>query len=295
MPNELEQRLAATLRRPRPTRDATARARAAALATLPPARGRSIGWIAALAAAVLLAVVGVAAGALAASGKLHVALGRRRVVAPAPARLTVPPHTHGIALVVGGKLWLATRRGMRIEGMPVSAAELSPRALYAVVGLGTSLVALAPGGRHAWSHQTGGRVVAAAWSPDGLEIAYVVHARSGTQLRVIEGDGDHDRLIDGHVAAEKPIWRSDSLAITYFRPHHVVVADFRQGTRRVIGPWAPRARLARAVSPNGDELAVGVRTRANGVELRLVSRQNRRRGTVLLRVHGTGPVSLSWR
>src|SRR5436305_394444 len=98
MPNELEQPLAATLRRPRPTRDATARARTAALATLPPARRRSLGWVAVLAAAALLAVVGVAAGALAASGKLHVVLGAPRVTPRAPRRLSVPSHSQGIAM-----------------------------------------------------------------------------------------------------------------------------------------------------------------------------------------------------
>src|SRR5689334_20432871 len=195
MPNELEQLLSATLRRPRATKEATSRARAASLATLTAARRRPAGWILALAAAVVAGVVGLGAAALAATGKLHVVLGAPRVAHPAPTELTLPPHTNGIALVAGGKLWLATRRGLRIEGMPVSAAELSPRALYAVVGLGSSLVALAPGRRHAWTRKTGGRVVTAAWAPDGLEIAYVVQVRSGTELRMIEGDGDHDRLL----------------------------------------------------------------------------------------------------
>jgi hypothetical protein len=296
MSNELEQRLGAALTRARPTRDATVRARTAALATLPASRSRSLRWVAALAAAVVLAVVGLGAAALAATGKLHVVLGASHVRSAAPTRLTVPPRTHGIAVVAGGKLWLATRRGMRIEGMPVSAAELSPRALYAVVGLGNSLVALAPGGRHAWSHQTPGRVVAASWSPDGLKIAYVVRTRSRMQLRVIEGDGDHDRLLDGNVAAAKPVWRADSLAVTYFRPRHVVVEDFRRGTERVIGARSLRAAPARAASPNGDQVAVGVHMGAGALELRLVSRQTRRHMTVLFRVRGGArPVSISWR
>src|SRR5919198_5323338 len=132
---------------------------------------------------------------LAATGKLHVAIGGHSTPTHAPAEFVVPPKSHGIAVVAGGKLWLRTRSGLRIEGMPVSAAELSPRALYAVVGLGSSLVALAPGQRRAWVHRTGGRVVAAAWSPDGLKIAYVVARARRHELRLIEGDGSPDRML----------------------------------------------------------------------------------------------------
>src|SRR5437763_1565981 len=107
--------------------------------------------------------VGAGAAALAATGNLRVDIGARQKPArPVPTLLSVPPGSHGLALVAGGKLWLATRNGLRIEGMPVSAAELSPRALYAVVGLGSSLVALAPGNRRPWVHPTGGRVAAAS-------------------------------------------------------------------------------------------------------------------------------------
>ena len=94
MPNELEQRLSATLRRPRPTKEATARARAASLATLPSPHRRSAGWILALAAVVVAGVIGLGAAALAATGKLHVVLGAQRVVHPAPTELRLPPHTN---------------------------------------------------------------------------------------------------------------------------------------------------------------------------------------------------------
>jgi hypothetical protein len=160
--------------------------------------------------------VGASAAALAATGKLHVAIGARtKTPRPIPTRPTVPPGSHGLAVVSGGKLWLATRGGLHIEGMPVSAAELSPRALYAVVGIGSSLVSLAPGNRRPWVHQTGGRVVSASWSPDGLKIAYVVAHRGGYELRLIEGDGYPDRLLVGSVRSTKPSWRADSLAVSY--------------------------------------------------------------------------------
>jgi hypothetical protein len=216
MSDELERRLeAAFARLPRPTREASARARAGSLAVLGPDRARSRGGLAIAVVAVAFAL-GAGAAALAATGNLHVRLG-----APAkheraiPERLSVPAGTRGIAVVAGGRLWLTTRGGLRIEGLPVSAAELSPRALYAVVGIGSSLVALAPGGRRAWVHPTDGRVLDAAWSPDGLKIAYVVARPHGDELRMIEGDGSPDRLLARGVRQVRPSWRADSLAVAY--------------------------------------------------------------------------------
>src|SRR5918911_5512720 len=164
MSTALERRLQRAFRRlPPPSREATGRARAAALATLPPREPRRrLGLV--FAAAAVAAVLAAGAASLAATGNLHVRLGREQPrPQPAPAHLQVPHATNGIAVVAGGKLWLATRRGLRIEGMAVTAAELSPRALYAAAGVGSALVALAPG-RRAWTHETGGRVIAIAWS-----------------------------------------------------------------------------------------------------------------------------------
>src|SRR5919206_1617297 len=259
MPSALERRLSAALGRPRPTRDATTRARAAALATLPKPSRRSIAWVALVAAAAALGAVGLGAAALAASGKLHVDLGApSQRPAPEHTRLTLPPRTHGMAIVAGGKLWLATRGGLRIEGMPATTAELSPRALYAVVGLGSSLVAFAPGQRRAWTLRTPGPPLAAAWSPDGLKIAYVVQTRRGAELRLIEGDGDHDRLLDLHVKPLKPAWFADSLRIVYARANgRRAIFDLRHGSRAVSRRVVLSGR-GRPVVHLGDEVAFAV-------------------------------------
>src|SRR3954447_2224756 len=105
MSAELEQQLRRALDRlPRPTREATVRARAAALATMPPERRRLGGSIIVALAAVAAAVTAGAA-ALAATGNLHVDLGARPRAAPATVtRLALPPETHGIAIVAGGRL-----------------------------------------------------------------------------------------------------------------------------------------------------------------------------------------------
>jgi hypothetical protein len=234
MSNELEQRLEAALGPlPKPTREASARARAGALAVLPQDAARSRFRLAIAAAAVAFAL-GAGAAALAATGNLHVKLGSpAKHERSIPARLSVPAGTHGIAVVAGGRLWLATTGGLRIEGLPVSAAELSPRALYAVVGIGSSLVALAPGGRRAWVHPTSGRVLGAAWSPDGLKIAYLVAHPGGDELRMIEGDGSPDRLLAHGVRPVRPSWRGDSLAVAYVDGRGRAASfDLRTGSTR---------------------------------------------------------------
>ena len=300
MSAEIERRLLDALKRvPAPGVDATRRARAAALATLPPPPRRRRRGPALLALVAVGVAVALGAAALAATGKLHVEVGTRP--APRPiTQLTLPPGTRGISLVAGGKLWLATRAGLRIEGMAASTAELSPRALYAAVGVGSSLVALAPGRRRAWTHPTAGPPVAAAWSPDGLKIAYVVRGRSVMQLRLIEGDGDHDRLVDARAAAVKPAWRKGSLAITYVRRGgRSAVFDLANG-KRILGKRVPRPAPVGRVSvfsARGEGVAVAARRPHGILELRVFpSRRNSGGSVLVLRVRvPPSPVAISWR
>lgn len=184
----------------------------------------------------------------------------------------MPAGTHGIAVVAGGRLWLATMSGLRIEGLRVSAAELSPRALYAVVGIGSSLVALAPGGRRAWVRPTDGRVVAAAWSPDGLKIGYVVARPRGDELRMIEGDGSPDRLLARGVLPVRPSWRADSLAVAYVdRRGRAASFDLGTGSTRAFDTRRCGGR-AREVAYAPTEPALAVYS-AHGVAV--VQRWNR--------------------
>ena len=295
MSTALERRLQRALGRlPQPNRDATRRARGAALATLPPEERRG-GLVLLFVAAAVAVAVAAGAGALAATGNLHVRLGEEQPrPKPAPPHLQVPRGTHGIALVAGGRLWLVTRGGLRIEDLPVSTAELSPRALYAAVGIGSSLVALAPGGRKAWSHDAGGRVVAAAWSPDGLKIAYVVSRNGSNAVRLIEGDGDNDRSLARAVAPVRPVWRRDSLAVTYVRRDgRRVLADFSRG-RVSIGTRYKRQAHVTAPSPGPDGRVAMVVPKARGwLELWIVTPRYAR---TLLRVRALGaPAAVSWR
>jgi hypothetical protein len=299
MSAELEHQLRTRFQRlPKPGSDATARARSAALGALGPSEEWRPRGLLVLA---LVVIFGVGAGAvLGATGKLRVDIGAKQSSPPPVlSRLKVPAGTHGIAVVAGGRLWLTTRNGLRIEGMPATTAELSPRALYAVVGVGSSLVAFAPGQRRAWTHSAPGPILAASWSPDGLKIAYVTRAKDGNQLRLIEGDGDHDRLLDTRVSASRPGWRRDSLAIFYR------TADARSAVfglfhnRRTLGESKAAAapHRAHARSPRGDQSVVAVAYPHRVLEIRVLPRRGLAgSGHVLLRLRApAAPVVISWR
>jgi hypothetical protein len=264
MSNELERELRRVLGRPSSSDDAREHARRVALAAVSERRQGRRGRTVLLAAAATVAAMFVAAGALAAAGALHVSLGSDgqtpRSAPEAAPRLAVPPGADGIAAVVDGRLWLATRQGTRIEGLPVSTAELSPHALYVGAGLGRSLVAMSPNGRRAWAHAASGRVAAISWAPNGLQIAYIVHDGSHFELRLIEGDGDHDRLLDRAVRPVRPSWRADSLSLAYVGAGGMpVVYDFGHDSRVPLrlGGFAH----AVAYAPAGHDLAITSRDR----------------------------------
>jgi hypothetical protein len=255
MSSELERRLEGLLHElPHPEAEVGERSLAASLAALRPSaaprRGLRTAIVGFAAALVLLAI---AAGSLAASGALHVTFGHK--TAPTTTALSLPRGANGIAVVVNGKLDVVTRSGFRLQGLDVSAAALSPHALYVAAGIGNSLVALAPDGRHAWSRPTGGPVRAIAWAPDGLRIAYVV----GRALHVIYGNGLRDTVIDRSVRAVRPSWRADSLALAYVAAGgRAVVYDLAHRSRRVVRPsTAVGAVTQLAFAPTGDELAIG--------------------------------------
>ena len=272
MSHELERRLERLLRLPHASEDVEQRALGLALAALPsaaPGNRRLRTLLVATAAA--LGLLAVAAGALATVGALHVSLGtvaQHRRPAPSPAvvpQLRVPGDAAAVAAVVDGRLWLTTRSGLRIEGLPVESATLSPHALYVAAGIGDSLVAMAPNGTRAWSHAAGGRVVAIAWAPDALRIAYVVRTPRGFELRTIEGNGIHDRLVDTRVRPVAPSWRADSLSVAYVaaggRP---VLYDFAHDSHHLVGGKPARSATQLAFAPNGGRLAV---TSAHGLSL----------------------------
>jgi hypothetical protein len=266
MSSELERRLEGLLREaPEPDPGAEEKALHRALRALQPAaparRGLRTAVLAFAAAAILLAI---AAGSLAAAGGLHVSFGTKPTTPPAHVPLTLPKGANGIAAIVDGKLSVVTKSGFRLQGLPVSAAALSPHALYVAAGIGHSLVAMAPDGRRAWSHFVGGKVVDIAWAPDGLRIAYIVKSMHGYRwrLHVIWGNGTHSQVMDRGVVPTMPTWRADSLAFAYaaYAPGGrgpLLVRDLARGTLRTVRLQPPHGGVARiAFAPMGTNLLI---------------------------------------
>lgn len=260
MSSELERRLEAMLAEaPEPDPGAGEEALHRALRVLRPVAAPRRGMRTAVlvfAGAVVLLVI--AAGSLAGAGALHVSLGTKPKRPPATRQLALPPGANGIAAIVDGRLSVVTRRGYRLQGQTAGAAALSPHALYIAVGIGRSLVAMAPDGRHAWSHPAGGKVVAIAWAPDGLRIAYIVRDGHRFVLHTIYGNGKSgtDRVIDRSVRSVSPSWRADSLGLAYVGAGgHAVVYDLAHLSRNVLA--RPTGVTHVAFAPRGKALALG--------------------------------------
>ncbi|HEY4237454.1 MAG TPA: hypothetical protein VGM45_08985 [Gaiellaceae bacterium] len=265
MSSELERRLEGVFAEaPEPDPGAGEEALHRALRALRPVAAPRRGLRAAVlafAAAVVLLVI--AAGSLAAAGALHVSFGAKAEPHPATTQLVLPKGANGVAAIVDGQLSVVTKDGLGLDGQTVSAAALSPRALYVAAGIGNSLVAMAPNGRRAWSHPTGGRVVAIGWAPDGFRIAYIVHAGRHFVLHVIYGNGINDTTIDRSVRAVRPSWRGNSLAFAYVGGGgRAIVYDVGHESRRVVPVRPPVTGIAFA--PSGDALAL---EGTNGVSL----------------------------
>lgn len=275
MSSELERRLEAVFAEaPEPDPGAEEKALHRSLRALQPAAPARRGVrtaVLAFAAAIVLLVI--AAGSLAAAGALHISIGAKPRPHATATQLALPNGANGVAAVVNGHLSVVTKDGLSLQGQPVSAAALSPHALYVAAGIGNSLVAMAPNGRRAWSHPAGGRVVAIAWAPDGFQIAYIVHAGQRFVLHLIYGNGIHDRIIDRSVRPVRPSWRADSLAFAYVGGGllgRAVVYDLGHLSHSIVGTTAPVTQLAFA--PAGrklllatpDEIVSGGRRLATG-------------------------------
>jgi hypothetical protein len=223
-----------------------------------PRRGLRTGVLAFAAAVVLLVI---AAGSLGAAGALHVSFGAKAKKPPALMQLALPRGADGIAAVVSGKLSVVTFGGFRLKGLPVSSATLSPHAVYVAAGIGNSLVAMKPDGRQAWSHPAGGKVVAIAWAPDAIRIAYIVQTKRQLVLHMIWGTGTHDTVLDRDVRAVQPSWRADSLAFAYVGAGgRAVVYDLFHRSRKVV-PGSPTDVTQVSFAPSGTRLAVLGRNR----------------------------------
>jgi hypothetical protein len=150
--------------------------------------------LAALVAGVALTPAGATVGRW-----LRHALGERHAAAalfslPAPGRVLVSGHDGTWIVSAGG----AKRR---LGSWPQ--ASFSPNGLYVAVASATTLAAVDPLGTPQWTLTRPAVSDPRWWPPLGVLVAYL----SRSSLRVVWGNGEHDRLLAARVDRVAPAWR----------------------------------------------------------------------------------------
>jgi dipeptidyl aminopeptidase/acylaminoacyl peptidase len=136
-----------------------------------------------------------------------------------PALFSLP--TQGRVLVSAPTgAWVVSADGSRRKLGDYDEATWSPRGLFVGVSKRHQLAAVTPKGVVRWTLSKP-RVHAPRWSPSGFRVAYL----SGSNLRLVAGDGTGDRRLD---AAQNvpPVWKPGE--------EHVLAYADRNGTINVV-------------------------------------------------------------
>jgi hypothetical protein len=173
-------------------------------------------------AAAALVVVALTPPGMAVAGYLHDRIVRDtpRATVPAPLATRTPGR---LLLTTDAGVWVLRGDGSgRLLGR-YSAATWSPNGRFVAVIRDNVLYAVEPGtGTVRWPLVRQGPLSDVRWAPkDGFRIAY----REGANLRVVDGDGTHDRLLARGVGAAPAAWRPGS---------HVLAYDAGDGTIAVV-------------------------------------------------------------
>jgi hypothetical protein len=164
----------------------------------------------------------------------------------APALSSLP--ASGRLLVSGpAGTWTVAADGSTRRLGPWPQASWSPHGLYLATAIGDRLEAVDPSGTTQWSLNRHG-VRDPRWStPLGYRVAYL----SGSQLRVVAGDGTGDHLVASPVASVAPAWRpGESYQLAYLTGHGMLVV--RNGNTGALLWSSGRARDATQLAWSGD-------------------------------------------
>jgi hypothetical protein len=222
--------------------------RSAYAETEPPAsRRRPARLVLALAAALALVAAALSPPGRAVGGWVREAVGIERVGGREDARpaLASLPANGSLLVVARTGAWVVRDDGSKRRLGAYRDATWSPHGLHVAATRGRRLVALTPEGDVRWTRTKARPVHHPAWSPSGFRIAY----GAGGDLRVVNGDGEPDRLLARRVRRGSWAWRPD-------RDRHVLAYVTRAGavtmedtdTRQVLWRWRgavePLERLA---------------------------------------------------
>jgi hypothetical protein len=215
-----------------------------------PPRRRRWAWL-----IVVAALTPVAAAGVAAASAPHSDVGRwvRGVlgVGQRDARPVLGHVPGGGRLLVqaGSSAWVVASDGAKRRLGAYAGTSWSPHGLFVVGWRGRELTALEPGGAVRWSLSPRERVASASWGPvDGYRIAYV----AGSQLRIVWGNGSHDRRYGVVRAAVTPAWRPDDRHVLAYADASTRRGASAASTRgRGASPASTRGRGASAASSTG--------------------------------------------
>jgi hypothetical protein len=180
-------------------------------------------------------------------GSLRDAVRGKRNAAPALLSL---PAAHSRLLVQSAEgAWVVQSDGSKRLLRGYHDASWSPHGLYVAAVRGSELRALEPNGAVHWSIGRTGAIRSPRWSFDGYRIAYF----AGHTMRVINGDGTHDRALTRDARPGVLAWQPASHALAYMnaagnivirdvdRRAHFAVIRTRLTPRRL--EWTPDGRL----------------------------------------------------
>jgi hypothetical protein len=149
---------------------------------------------------------------------------------PAPGRLLV-------VLAEGRGVFVVSADGSRRRLGRYAEAGWSPRGLFVVATRRHRLYALTPKGEERWSLARPS-VSWPRWAPSGYRIAYV----SGSQLRVVAGDGTGDALLADRIGGTPPAWRPGPAHVLAFVDRQLRITAVDVDTRRRLWRSRPAER-----------------------------------------------------
>jgi hypothetical protein len=136
-------------------------------------------------------------------GEVREAVGTEKVVGvpqAKPALFSLPAEGRVLVSAPSGA-WIVSADGSRRKLGDYDEATWSPRGLFVGVSKRHQLAVVTPKGDVRWTLSRP-RVHDASWAPSGFRVAYL----SGSNLRVVAGDGTGDRRVDAALAVA-PAWR----------------------------------------------------------------------------------------
>lgn len=179
---------------------------------------------------------------------------RELPAAPGPPPLARLPAPGRLLVTAPSGVWVVRQSGARRLLGPYTGAGWSPNGLFVVAWHGRTLTTLEPGSGHTrWTLTAPAPIRAAAWAgPDGVLIAYL----AGSQLRLVEGDGDHDRPLAARVAPVAPTWRPGRHQLAYLDQDGLLHLHDADTGRDAWPTRVPADTVALAWSADGETLLV---------------------------------------